>query len=186
MREALLRRLRCRYEHDRGALIIEELGLRHGASRIDVAVINGRLEGFELKSAADSLQRLPSQVSIYGSVLDRATLVCDEGHLEAAMALLPFWWGVMTSKVGRRGGVRMRTVRRAKQNPTVDPLSVAKLLWRDEALHLVEQYHDANGLRSAPRRVLYEVLTSAIEADHLSALVRAQLRSRSAWRSAAR
>jgi hypothetical protein len=44
-------------------LVINELGVAHGASRIDIAVINGHFRGLEIKSDADNLSRLPSEVS---------------------------------------------------------------------------------------------------------------------------
>ena len=39
-------------------LVIDELGLAHAKSRIDVAVINGCIHGYEIKSAKDTLDRL--------------------------------------------------------------------------------------------------------------------------------
>ena len=46
-------------------LIIDELGLAHAQSRIDLAVFNGHLHGYEIKSAGDTLERLPRQLSFY-------------------------------------------------------------------------------------------------------------------------
>lgn len=183
LREALLRHLRRRHGADPEALIVEELGVRHGSARVDVAVINGRLDGYELKSKADTLRRLPRQVSLYGSVLDTVTLVCDHSHVEKGSALIPAWWGIVASQVGPRGGVKFQFLRRAAQNPSVDPVSVAKLLWRSEALHLLERHHAAQGVRSAPRKVLYERLVARLDTAQLKDEVRTQLRSRSAWRS---
>lgn len=184
LRRALLRRLSARHEADPQALIVEELGLRHGRSRVDVAVVNGRLEGFEIKSRKDSLVRLPSQVATYSLVLDRATLLCDEGHVEEAASIAPGWWGVLSAEVGPRGGVKMMTVRRPRQNPSVDPASVIKLLWRDEALAALEELGMAVGLRGAPRRELYKRLVENLDPTTLRARVRACLRFRTAWRFA--
>lgn len=38
------------YANDPGTRIFDELGVRHGAARIDIAVVNGIIHGFELKS----------------------------------------------------------------------------------------------------------------------------------------
>lgn len=73
-------------------LVVDELGLC-GKVRVDVAVVDDALSGFELKSATDTLQRLPTQVEVYSQVLDAATLVVAENHLDLALELLPEWWG---------------------------------------------------------------------------------------------
>ena len=75
-------------------MILNELGLRHGRCRVDVAVVNGSVHGNELKSDRDTLDRLSFQVQTYGKVLDRATLVVGERHAEKAIAMLPDWWGI--------------------------------------------------------------------------------------------
>src|SRR5713226_6200533 len=73
IRDALKSDLLARYSQDPDTVIIDELGLRHGASRIDVVVVNGNLHGFELKSDRDTLKRLPRQTGIYNSILDFVT-----------------------------------------------------------------------------------------------------------------
>ena len=46
-------------------IIVEELGLCRGSVRADIAVINGLMKGFEIKSDRDTLQRsLPKRRSI--------------------------------------------------------------------------------------------------------------------------
>ena len=47
-------------------VVIEELGLCRGQVRVDVAVVNGLLHGYEIKSDRDSLRRLGVQVEVYG------------------------------------------------------------------------------------------------------------------------
>ena len=94
LREALHHKLLKEHHGDTNTLVLDELGLRHGTCRVDIAVVNGYLHGYEIKSDADTLQRLPGQVSLYCAVLDRATLVVGEKHAEKAKAHLPDWWGV--------------------------------------------------------------------------------------------
>src|SRR5688572_26944823 len=89
LRVATHRRLLSRAWRCPNTLVIDELGLQHGASRIDIAVINGHIRGVELKAEADTLVRLPRQVSSYGLVVDQATLVAADRHLDGAMKLLP-------------------------------------------------------------------------------------------------
>jgi hypothetical protein len=56
-------------------LVVDELGILNGKSRADIAVINGYLVGFEIKSDEDSLTRLNDQVEAYNAVFDRSTLI---------------------------------------------------------------------------------------------------------------
>ena len=163
------------------AVLIEELGLRHGAVRLDIAVVNGRLEGYELKSEQDSLRRLPRQAATYGEVLDRMTLVAASKHLGSARDLLPPWWGIVEASVVD-GGVVLTELREARANPRVEPAVLAKLLWRDEALEALEEAGNAEGLRSATRSRIYARLTETLELRALRSLVRNRLRRREGWR----
>ncbi len=89
LRTALLCRLDRRHSDDPDTLIVHEMGLRHGAARVDVAVVNGSLHGYELKSDSDSLKRLARQARIYSSVLDRVTLVVGGRHAEVVTRMVP-------------------------------------------------------------------------------------------------
>ena len=85
IRTALKRELLLQYKDDRETVVIEELGVHHGTSRIDLAVVNGVLHGFEFKSDRDTLTRLPEQANAYGLVFDRLTLVVAERHVRRAV-----------------------------------------------------------------------------------------------------
>src|SRR5271155_1641485 len=93
MRAALKRKLASFYQGDSEALVVEEMGLRDGAARIDVAVISESLHGFELKSDSDRLDRLPRQCASYSAIFDRMTLVVGPRLQSQAMKLIPCWWG---------------------------------------------------------------------------------------------
>src|SRR5258708_2969717 len=86
-----IRRLPC---HDEETLVIDQLVLCEGDARIDIAVVNGTLSGYEIKSSADTLQRLPNQVAVYGRLFDQITLVSSESHIEKAQCIIPPWWGI--------------------------------------------------------------------------------------------
>jgi len=72
-------------------LIIDELGLAHAKVRIDIAVINGSIHGFEIKSAADTLARLPKQLATYEECLEMLTIVCADKHVPEVRKLAPSW-----------------------------------------------------------------------------------------------
>ncbi len=168
---------------DPNTVVIDELGLRHGKSRVDVGIINGAISGLEIKSAYDNLRRLPRQVAVFNTVLDYVTLVLTEKHIEKARAIIPEWWGVLETSTDMTGTIRFDCKRAAKKNPSPEALAVAKLLWREEALNVLEQMDLAAGLRSKPRIVIYRKLTHVTTLTELQAIVRQQLRIRKSWRS---
>jgi len=158
-------------------LVMEELGLCQGDVRIDVASVNGELSGFEIKSPSDTLARWPKQRRIYSKVVDRAWLVAPGPKLDAARA--PDWWGqIAVFDLDDRIGLRI--VKPAGHNPKLDPLSIAKLLWRDEAIDLLKKSGRARGVMTKSRRLVWERVVEAITLDQLRDAVRAALRKRRA------
>src|SRR6266550_991942 len=99
LRRALKSKVLARYAKDPDTRIVDELGLRHGIARVDIAVVNGIIHGYELKSDKDNLKRLPHQVTIYSSVLDKVTLVVGIRHALEATELVPDWWGIKIARV---------------------------------------------------------------------------------------
>lgn len=137
IRETLLAALRREFNGDK---IVNEMGLCLGATRVDVAVINGSLHGYEIKSDRDTLNRLPSQIDLYSRVLDFSTVVCGAKYVSKMEALLPDWWGIteVVTEVVEGKQVPLLIGRRVpRRNPHCDPLSIAQLLWRDEVAALL-------------------------------------------------
>jgi hypothetical protein len=180
IRAELHRQIRGRHGDDPSVRVVDEMGVLTGERRIDVAVINGHLEGFEIKSERDSLDRLPRQAAAYGRVFDRLTVICAERHLDKAMACLPVWWGIDVARPNGTG-VRIAHKRLPKANRELDPRAIAQLLWRQEALDALEELGCAKGLRSKPRRVLWQALAEALAPRDLRTLVRERLRTRRGW-----
>jgi hypothetical protein len=183
LRLAVKSKVLSRYAKDSDTRIVDELGLRHGIARIDIAVVNGIIHGYELKSDKDNLKRLPHQIQIYSSVLDKVTLVVGIRHAHEATELVPDWWGIKIAKVGPRGAFEFESYRTARANPSLDPLSVCKLLWRDEALTLLDELGEAEGVRHKPRAIVYSRLSQVAALGMLQERVRRQLKSRTNWRS---
>ncbi|PTB23724.1 hypothetical protein C9I56_37605 [Paraburkholderia caribensis] len=167
---------------DPRVLVMEELGLEHGTCRVDIAVINGLIHGYELKSDADTLIRLPQQVTVYSRTLDKATLVVGERHAKEAELLIPHWWGVKVSYAGPRGAVHIDSLRPASANPDISPYHVAHLLWRDEAIAILEPLGvDKKELRGG-RTKLYALLAQLLPSNLLREHVREALMRRTKWR----
>lgn len=186
IRAALKSELISHYGGDPETVIIDELGLRHGASRIDLVVVNGNLHGFELKSDMDTLKRLPTQARIYNSVFDFVTLVIGARHVGQAFQLIPDWWGIKLAEIQADGRVTLRELRPPASNPSVEPLAIAKLLWRDEALAFLEELGQAKGLYSKPRAAIYARLVAIADSEQISSRVRRQLKDRVDWRPVGR
>lgn len=182
IRSALHARLLREHGSGQGTRYVDELGLC-GTVRVDVAVVNGTLSGYELKSDRDTLRRLPMQVEYYSKVLDHATLVVGEEHYERTngVAHLPLWWGIIVASPSL-GEALLEDVRAAEMNENLDPYAIAQLLWRDEALCELEARDAAGGLRSKPRSLLWDRLAEVLELDELRSVVRERLKARATWR----
>ena len=165
--------------HTPAARLVAEMGVTHGAGRIDLAAIGDDLEGYEIKADRDDLTRLPGQVELYGAVFGRLTLVAAPRHIDKAMQLLPAWWGV---SVVDGEQCRLTTLRAPAPNPSRDPLAIARLLWRDE---VAAALRERTGRASrAPRLMLWRQLVECVPEVELRALVCESLRQRSGWLAA--
>lgn len=185
MRAALASKLTAGHDLG-GSRIIHELDLCQAAARVDIAVVNGSMTGWEIKTASDTLTRLPRQRDVYSRVFDRVWLAAAPRHVEPALALIPDWWGVVEIR-GESDTYRFRTVRRSKRNPAVDLHSVVRLLWRQETLEELQAIGLGDGMQRAPRRVLWEALAQAaprrVSKTLLKERVRWRLKTRAGWRS---
>lgn len=182
IRSELKRKIRARYRKHPDALVIDELGLDYGAARIDIAVINERLVGYEIKSDGDNLYRLPDQIRIYNRVFDQVTLVVGYRHAFHALQTVPTWWGVRLVSRCESGKIEFSTARQASNNPAIDAIATVRLLWRDEVLMLLAEYNAIKGMKSKPRIVLCTKLAEILPFEELRRRVRNQLKARTNWR----
>lgn len=172
-------------KYDNSAVrIIEEFSIDDKATRIDIAVVNGILHGYEIKSDLDTLVRLPKQMSAYNSVFDQITLVVGVQHLYDAFNLIPDHWGVMVAKTNEDGSVYFNLIREASDNDAQQKLSIAKLLWKHEALEVLEDIDSVYGYKSKSKDVIHERISNLLDLDTLKNTVRKTLLlSRTDWRA---
>lgn len=182
LRQAVHKHLLRRHHANPKTLVLDELGIDHGRSRIDVAVVNGHLGAFEIKAQADDLTRLHSQIAAYGEIADTATLVVARKHLQHAGNFLPDWWGVVVVDQGPRGGIRLTPYHKGGRNPAINPLAVAKLLWKPETQNALERLGVDKAFLRKPRVELYRRLTELLTVNQLRLLVRTTLKERKGWR----
>ena len=181
IRTNLRHQLRIRHSLD-DTLLIDELGLCQGNARIDIAVVNGNLSGYEIKSEADTLQRLPNQVLVYSRILDYVTVVAGGLHVEKIAKTVPEWWGI-TEVVTENEQLGFTVVRSTEPNPNVDPVALAQLLWRDETLAILDGLGIRKGVTGKPRRFLWQRLVEVQSLDDLKQSVRQTLKIREGWRA---
>jgi hypothetical protein len=181
VRIALRSHLGIEHRDDPSTKIVEELGLCE-ESRVDFAVINGSLTGFELKSERDTLARLPRQAATYSRVFDYVHLVSAENHVDRARNIIPPWWGIVIAVPDNHSGLTLRFDRAAEENPAVDASSIVQLLWRDEALAILARVGADRGVRSRPRELVWDRLVETISLSALRSEVRDALKARLGWR----
>lgn len=157
IRKALLANLEVKYSDSNHDLIVEEFGCK--TARADVAVINGFLHAYEIKSDSDSLDRLPSQIDAYQGVFEYVTLICGRRLLERARTAIPKWWGLQRAEF-RDGGVLIHELRTAKPNPNQNPFAVARMLWKTEALAVLRRF----GQRGVTSRCTADEVWNAVAA----------------------
>jgi len=177
IRRALRRDVNELHGNDPDTIVIEELGLCQGISRVDVAVINGTVHGYEIKSERDTLARLPGQSDTYNRIFDYVTIVTASNHAHKIAKAVPKWWGIAVA-VPRRHSLKIENKRPAQLNRHIDPLALAQLLWRDEVLTELGTLGLADGMKSKARRELWKRLATSIPVEQLGAIVRRRLKQR--------
>ena len=118
------------YRTDPSTVIVSELDVCAGNARIDIAVMNHKIVGYEIKSERDTLERLPSQIEFYNKFSDEITLVVSEQHYSKAKELIPDWWGIECATPKSETSIVLSSERKPKQNEEVDVFSLTQLLWK--------------------------------------------------------
>lgn len=172
-----------KYLKDPQSRVIDELAICLGEARIDIAVVNGKLSGYELKSESDTLLRLPKQAELYARVFDEVSLVLDRRHCDAAMAIVPSSWGLYEIGLSAKKTPVVQKIREALPSFEQDPYAVAQLLWKTEVLGILGRLEPKLALTSKPRSWLWRQLSSALPLAQLKSEVREALKRRLEWRT---
>ena len=175
IRNVLMASLKAKYSDKNNDLIVEEFGCK--TARADVAVINGVLHAYEIKSDSDSLDRLPSQIDAYQGVFEYVTLVCGHRLLERARIEVPKWWGLQKAEL-KNGTVAIREIRAPKPNPSQSPLAVAKMLWKTEALAVLRKYGRKGATSRCTADEVWNIVAAHIPVAELTNEVRQAIKAR--------
>ena len=172
-----------RYAHDcNDTFVIDELGIKNGSYRADIAVFNGKIVGYEIKTQNDTLTRLPSQATAYSQIFNEAFLIVSENHLESALEIVPDWWGVYLIKPTTENEYSFDCIRPAQSNANQDAFSMAQLLWKDEALEIANTLFNCNIKPSTTRQEIYGAISAACHTNALEEIVIKYIKKREKWR----
>jgi hypothetical protein len=148
---------------------VDEFWMPCTNARADLVAVGSSLDGFEIKTSRDTLRRLPRQALAYGRVFDTCTAVVDERHRDAAVTILPDWWGITV--IHSSEGMDLVAWREARANPEVDPATIVRLLWRDEAASALARLGREVTARTS-RGAMWEELLTCADVDDLRLIVR--------------
>ncbi|MGJ1243364.1 MULTISPECIES: sce7726 family protein [Sphingobacterium] len=169
------------YINDDNSKVIDELNLPVAKARIDIALVNGSLHGFEIKSASDTLKRLPDQIEAYTKIFDYLSVITEDKYLQKIQEVVPKWVGLFVC-IEVKGKIRVKRIRKAKVNKEKQGFFLAKLLWREELIDILTELQIP--FRKKDRNwILCEILATNLCAEKLSKIVRDRLKGRSDWRS---
>ena len=161
--------------------LLEELAVCDGDARVDIAVANGKLHGYEIKSDRDTLVRLDKQVECYNRTFDTVTIVVGVKHVEKVREIIPEWWGIKAAFPTAKRGVKLKEIRRCKSNKAVEALALTQLLWREELRNLLIQ-HEVKKISGKNRQELRTIVASEISLDEIRDYTRNVLKTRGGWR----
>ncbi|NIK11151.1 sce7726 family protein [Alkalibacillus almallahensis] len=180
VRNLLLEDLNNELKEDEYTRIINELGIDYGASRVDVAVVNGIIHGYEIKSDLDTLDRLPNQISYYNRVFERMTIVSSRKYYEKVNELVPKWWGIKIISADGSRLICKRTGRRKNKNQ--DKSLLLKLLWKKDLENFVDIMGFDKKIKKLRKKQLLELFLQEAEIDLVRNYVYEVLKNREFWR----
>lgn len=182
VRRALVSHLYRKYKGRADCAVVEELDVWHGTTRIDVAVINGALIGYEIKSERDTLSRLEFQSHVYSLVFDKVTLIAADKHLREAQKIVPDWWGLKSPRENR-GDVTIPTIRSARRNRDKDLKVALCFLNKHECISILDRHLSSRGLRATKLKYIHEYLASNVPNSVIQTEIRECLRSKTKSRN---
>lgn len=165
--------LETEYAYDTTTVICHELAIPRPSARIDVAVANGVLAAYEIKSDVDSLARLPRQVNSFGHVFERATLVTTSRHIEKAKSFIPAWWGILV--INPDDG--FKRVKQGRLNTQISRVHTLYLLTRDELISIARSQMVRVSSRD-PKNFIVQKLADELRTSQIMYGVREALKAR--------
>lgn len=180
VRTLLLDELNIKYGDDPNTRIINELGIDFGASRVDVAVVNGIIHGYEIKSDLDTLVRLPRQITYYNKLFQRMTIVSSRKYYEKVSNMVPKWWGITIISAD---GTRLIEKRKGKQVNNQDKEILLKLLWKKDLEGFIDIVGFPKTMKKMKKKQLLEIFSREADLSVVRDYTYHALKNRLNWRS---
>ena len=164
------------------SLIYEEVGILTGTSIVDIALFNPEFfQAFEIKSGADSTQRLPNQIENYAKIFDSISIITEKSQVLKMLRLIPDYWGVIiVDKVF--GEISFDIWRMPKHNQLVNKRAMAELLWRDEAAKALRK-KGIKGTSKKKRKALWNKIETTFTLEELRKVVVETMNARGEWKN---
>lgn len=166
---------------DNHTIIVDELGLQNGLIRADIAVLNGCMVGYEIKTQNDNLNRLPAQVAAYSDIFDKAYIIVAAKHLGKALIILPKWWGIYVITGDENNGYTFENYRSASKNAGQKVISIVRLLWKDEVSEILTRGGDIVP-KSRKKSQLYELIAEKYTTEQFGPIALSYIKQRKSWR----
>lgn len=116
--------------------IFEESPIK--SSRCDFYTVTDCLTGYEIKSDADSFERLAGQIKNYDLFFDENYLVVGRTHELSAKKKIPEYWGLISISDEDEGFV-VSIVRKASDNPKRKRKNQISKLWNSEITAILKR-----------------------------------------------
>lgn len=167
--------------HKKNYRILEELVICDGSSRIDIAVANGKLLGYEIKSDYDTLDRLDNQIKYYNKTFENITIIVGKKFEQVILEYVPTYWGVSVAYRNKFGNVTIKRIRASKVNKNLSKPHLLDLLWNHEIKLLLKQYN-ITGYSREKRAGLKNMAIENLSLNDIKKYTIKQLKTRTGWR----
>ncbi|KQT20258.1 hypothetical protein ASG31_17670 [Chryseobacterium sp. Leaf404] len=162
--------------------VIDEMGLNLGSSIIDIAVINGTMVGYEIKSDHDTLNRLAGQILEYNKVFDFLNIVTSKKFASSIKEHVPQWWGIIEVEE-KDSEIKIHQRRKARINKSVSSFSLLQLLWKEELGIMIDRYALPRSLKYKSKKTIWTYISEVLDIDIIKNDVRSFLKLRTSWKS---
>lgn len=141
-----------------------------GRSRADVImIVEHEIIGLEIKSDADSYERLKRQARDYNKFCDKNYIVIGKSHLKHVSEHIAASWGIICMQQQRTDGravVEIVEVRSAQQNPKCRLENQITWMWRPE-LARIQEKNRLPKYKAKSKQFVQKVLLERVEPELL-------------------
>ena len=140
------------------AVLINEMVVGGFSRRADIALANGKLMVFEIKSDFDTLRRLPGQLEAYQQRFDKVTIVTTPRFAKEVADSSCKTVEILEASVNASGQATLRTVRRGKTREIRTKALLASFLTKVDIVTMLK----ASGITASTNQARDDLL-AAIE-----------------------